>query len=477
MSAARHEADVAIVGAGPAGLAAAIEGARVGARVVVVDEGYRTGGQIYRQMPFGFAPKHDAAKHDDHGSHSPGHAKGASLLAEFAGYDIEVLARATVWDAARGRVSLEQAGNAHVVDCRRLVLAPGAYDRCIPFPGWTLPGVITAGAAQVMVRGFAVEPGLRALVVGTGPLLLPTVTALLGAKATVVAACEANGRGAALRAGFGMLRSGARLREAFYYLRALRRHRVDHRFGWGIVRAEGDGDGVRAAVIARLDREGRVVKGSEQRLEVDVICVGYGLLPSIELARVVGCEMQHLPVRGGWVPTHDDDMETSVDGVYVAGEIAGIGGADVAAAEGRLAGIAAARSLGLGDAAECARRARVAARARSKERAVSDALLGAFDVLPGLYDLADDATLVCRCEDVTLGALRECARVFGSDMRSLKMGSRAGMGPCQGRICQTGVHALAQRRLGAAEGVMPCPVVQVPVKPVSIGTIVATDVE
>ncbi len=471
-SAVRHAAQVAVVGAGPAGLAAAIEAARAGARVVVVDEGYRTGGQIYRQMPEGFG-----GQHDEHGSHSPGHAKGAALLAEFAGFGIEVLARATVWDAARGRVSFEQAGEAHVVDCERLVLATGAYDRCVPFPGWTLPGVITAGAAQVMVRGFAVEPGVRALVVGTGPLLLPTVTALLSAKATVVAACEANGRGAAMRAGLGMLRSGARLREAFYYLRALRKHRVDHRFGWGIVRAEGDVSGVRAAVIARLDGEGRVVKGTEQRHEVDVVCVGYGLLPSIELARVLGCEMHHVPVRGGWLPVHDASMETSVDGVFVAGEIAGIGGADVAAAEGRLAGIAAARSLGLGDGADCERRARAAQRVRAKERAVSDALLGAFDVLPGLYDLADDQTIVCRCEDVTFSALRECARVFGGDMRSLKMGSRAGMGPCQARICQTGVHALAQRRLGGAAGVMPCPVVQVPVKPVSIGTIVATETE
>lgn len=464
--ATRHATQVAIVGAGPAGLAAAIEAARAGARVAIVDEGHRAGGQIYRQLPPNYAVRSDEEEH------SPGHARGAALLRELAAHEVTIHSCATVWDASPSHLAFEQDGAAHVLACERLILAPGAFDHCIPFPGWTLPGVITAGAAQVMVRGFGVAPGTRALVAGTGPLLLPTITALLSTGARVVAAVEANPKAARLRAGLDIARSGARLREAIYYLRALRRHRVDYRMGWSIVRAEGN-DRVTSATIARIDRAGRVEASTTERLDVDVVCTGYGLLPSIELARRLDCAMHHLPLRGGFVPRHDDDMQTSVAFVFVAGEIAGIGGADVAVAEGRLAGLAAAASLGL-HAADAERRRRAARRARAKERAVSDALLRAFSIPPGLYDLADGDTVVCRCEDVRLDQLRTTAAAFGSDLRSLKMGSRAGMGPCQGRICQPGIWALAQRRLAGCEPVMPCPVVQVPIKPVSVATMLAT---
>src|SRR5690606_28517433 len=161
------------------------------------------------------------------------------------------------------------------------------------------------------VRGFRVAPGTRALVAGTGPLLLPTITALLSAGVEVVAALEANGRGARLRAGLGLLRSPARLREAVRYLRALRAHRDDHRLSRAIRRVHGDGR-VERATIARVDRRGSPRPGTEEDLEVDVVCAGFGLQPSIELARLLGCAMRHEPVRGGWLPVHDSAMQTSV---------------------------------------------------------------------------------------------------------------------------------------------------------------------
>lgn len=453
-------------------MAAAIEAARAGASVAIVDEGARPGGQIHRQPPSTFVATGPVGARSHDVGHSPGHARGAELLAALADADVAVHGCATVWDASPEHVAFEREGEAHVLACDRLILACGAYDHCLPFPGWTLPGVVTAGAAQVMVRGFGLAPGTRALVGGTGPLLLPTVTALLSAGVQVVAAVEANGLRARLRAGLGMLRSRQRLREAFHYLHALDRHGVDFRTGWAVVRADGD-DSVRSATVARIDRRGTVRPGSEEEVAVDLVCTGYGLWPSIELARMLGCAMRWLPVRGGHVPMHDDDMRTSLRGVYIAGEIAGVGGAEVAAAEGAIAGIAAARSLGLA-APDSEPRLRAARRTQRRERKVSDALLGAFRIPPGLLDLADDDTVVCRCEDVSLGQLRATARVYGTDVRSLKMGSRAGMGPCQARMCHGSVWALARRHLGGSEPIPPCPVVQVPVKPVRLSTMLAS---
>ncbi|MCK5945057.1 MAG: FAD-dependent oxidoreductase, partial [Planctomycetes bacterium] len=167
------DADVGVVGAGPGGMAAASRLAAAGLRVVVLDEGQRAGGQIYRQLPVGAEGANQIPE-------PPSHDHGHELIHTFEAAAVQRVHGATVWDAKPGRLWFEHEGRSKLLRCERIVLAPGAYDRCIPFPGWTLPGVVTAGALQVMVRGFGVVPGRRALVVGSGPLLLPTVTSLLG---------------------------------------------------------------------------------------------------------------------------------------------------------------------------------------------------------------------------------------------------------------------------------------------------------
>lgn len=452
---------VAVVGAGPAGLVAATELARAGGEVTVLDEGPRSGGQIFRQPPESFSVRESAALA------SPNHQRGHRLLREVREQGIEVHHGVTVWGAGPGKLELEMEGEPAACQFDRLVLATGAYDRSVAFPGWTLPGVITAGAAQVLVRGYCVAPGTRAVVAGTGPLLLPTIAALVAAEVEVVAALEACGRLRALRALPGILWNGARRREAWHYARVLTGSRTRLAMGHAVFEARGDGR-VQSAVIGRVDRAGRPLRHTAREVDVDLICTGFGLSPSIELARLLGCEMHHLPVRGGWVPKHDDDMKTSARDVYVAGEIAGIGGADVAMAEGRLAGLAVANAIGLpGERADAIKRARDACRS---ERRASDAMLGAFSILPGLNELADEDTIVCRCEDVSFERLRAGVEIHGRDVRAAKMATRAGMGPCQGRVCQSLIADLIAHRLGGDQGPPPCPSMQTPVKPVSIET-------
>jgi thioredoxin reductase len=345
--------------------------------------------------------------------------------------------------------------------CQRILLATGAYDRCVPFPGWTLPGVITAGAAQVMVRGFAVRPGQRALVAGSGPLLLPTVTALLSAGVKVVAAVEACPRRSAVRALASVLGSGARLREALFYARKLLAAGVRLRWGATVFAALGS-ERVQQAVIGKVDAAGRPQSTTGVSIDVDVICAGFGLVPSIELGQLLGCAVVDSPVRGGFHLRADAAMRTSVGGVFAAGEICGIGGSEVAIAEGELAAATILCELGLSPPRPDLQR-----RAQSQRRA-ADALLGAFPLQPGLSELAADDTVVCRCEDEKLAALRAAGALHGADARGLKMGTRAGMGPCQARICGPSLQALATP---GSDRRMDCPVVQVPVKPVAAATI------
>ncbi len=447
-------ADVGIVGAGPGGMAAALGLARGGLSVVVIDEGQRPGGQIFRQLPTG-APPAGA------GGEPPSHARGHQLLAALHAAAVPVRAGATVWDAAPGRLWFEQDGGSWLLRCQRIVLATGAYDRCQPFPGWTLPGVTTAGALQVMVRGFGVAPGQRALVAGSGPLLLPTVTALLGAGVRVVGALEAGSRWRALRALPAVVGHAARRREALWYARRLLAAGVRLRWGWTVFACEGDGR-VQRAVIGAVDRDGRPRRDTARTIEVDVVGAGFGLVPSIELGLQLGCRSRFVATRGGHCLVVDAEQRTSAPTVFAVGEVCGIGGAEVAMAEGELAAAAILRELrGAVLPPGTGRRA-------AAERRAADAMLGAFAPLPGLVELATPDTIVCRCEDVTLQRARAAAALHGSSLRAIKVGCRAGMGPCQGRICGPVLQALATSR---SDQPMDLPVVRVPLKPVATDTI------
>jgi hydrogen cyanide synthase HcnB len=280
------EADVGVVGAGPAGMAAATVCARSGLRVVVLDEGQRAGGQIFRQLPVGARGRAVAEP--------PSHRHGHSLLGTFARSGIELRSGSTVWHGRPGQLWFEQDGASWLLRCRRIVLAAGAYDRCVPFPGWTLPGVMTAGALQVMVRGFGVVPGQRAIVAGSGPLLLPTVTALLGAGVQVAAALEASSRWRALRALPGVLGNGSRLREAAWYGHQLLRAGLRLRWGWTIFGCEGDGK-VQRATIGKVAhrrsrrRRRRVRSGAVDRTR-----------PAPRLPRALERDARRLVPRGRW---------------------------------------------------------------------------------------------------------------------------------------------------------------------------------
>jgi NADPH-dependent 2,4-dienoyl-CoA reductase/sulfur reductase-like enzyme len=408
---------VLVVGAGPAGLAAAAAARRAGALVTLLDAADQAGGQYHRRP------------HDTYATAGPD-ADGwwpETAVWSLERHDEDRPPRVHVLRGPADGTGRTR----HTFEPDALVLATGAHDRVLPFPGWQLPGVFTAGAAQALVKGERVTVGDRPLVAGSGPFLLPVAAALLHAGAHVRAVLEANPartllRGWAARPWERAARTG-KAAELTAYAALLVRRRVPYRTGRAVVEARGDGR-VEEVVIARLRADWSVVPGTERTLDVDALCVTHGFSPQLELPVAAGCAL-----RDGFVAV-DGDQATSRPGVYAAGEVTGIAGAPAARAEGAVAGCAAAG--GTPGAAATARRDR--ARAFAVRLAAAHPVGAAW---PG-WLRAD--TVVCRCEETTYGTLRRAAEQDIS-AQALRLATRAGLGPCQGRICGPAVADLTGR--------------------------------
>ncbi len=406
-------ADVLVVGAGPAGLAAAAAARESGATVRVVDAGTRPGGQYWRH---GTVPVDPRLYH--------GWSAFARLRDRVAGVPL-LLGRPVRTVAPDGDGWTVTLADGERLRAERLVLATGAYDRHIPFPGWDLPGVMAGGGVQALLKAHGVAAGRRVVVAGTGPFLLPVTAGLLAAGARVPLVAEANSPAGLARHPWTAL---PKLGEALGYAASLARHHTPYRQRTVVLRALG-GDRLEAVELARPGRPPWTVP-------CDVLAVGWGFTPQLELFLQLGCATA-TGGDGSLVVAADADQATSVPGVWAAGESTGVGGADLAVVEGEIAGRAAA-----GAPVPPALRRR-----RARLRRFADALHAAYPV-PGNTDPGDD-TLACRCEEVPVGAIREAVRELGAtDARTVKLLTRAGMGWCQGRICGYAVASLTARACG-----------------------------
>jgi NADPH-dependent 2,4-dienoyl-CoA reductase/sulfur reductase-like enzyme len=428
----RH--DIAVVGAGPAGLAAASAAARAGASVVLIDAAPRPGGQFWRHRDGGITQDADL------------HHALATFRRLVPGRGVRYLPGHQVWTVTAGEYGCTVRAIAPdqrevTIEASYLVLAPGAYDRQVPFPGWDLPGVVTAGGAQALLKGHGVVPGQRVLVAGTGPFLLPVAAGLAARGATVAGVHEA-GHPAAWAA--HPAATLTKLPEALGYLRVLRRHRVPVRCRSAVVAAEGDGQ-VSAAWVAPVTPNGRMLRDTATRVRVDVVAVGWGFTPQLELPLAAGCRTR-LDADGSLVVVVDDDQFSSNSRVLVAGEATGVGGAALAVTEGAIAGDAAGSAAG-GRPLPGTERTRLRRR-RARLRRFAGILQQVYPVPAGWAEGLADATLVCRCEEVTVGQLREAVDLGATDVRTAKLLSRTGMGWCQGRVCGYPSSCLVARWTG-----------------------------
>jgi D-hydroxyproline dehydrogenase subunit alpha len=391
--------DILVVGAGPAGIAAAITAAAAGQGVALLDDNPAAGGQIWRS-----------------GGSLPAQARAwlarleASSVVRLQGWRVVDCPEPHIVRAEPNTsAALPETGPKREANCadfryKKLILASGARERFLPFPGWTLPNVMGAGGLDAMVRGGLSIAGKRVIVAGTGPLLLAVAAHLSGHGAKILAVCEQAPLSRLARLGMHLLREPAKLWQAAGYSRAIVPARL--RTGCWPVAAHGD-DRLRRVTLRHGKRQWDV--------DCDYLACGFHLIPNTELAALLGCRM-----TDGFVAT-DETMRTSIDDVYCVGEPTGIGGVELSLLEGQIAGFAAVgqdvRALPL-------------MRRRRARLGFVRALAEACRLDPQLRALPTQQTIVCRCEDVRFGTLQP-----RTSWREAKLHTRCGMGPCQGRIC------------------------------------------
>jgi NADPH-dependent 2,4-dienoyl-CoA reductase/sulfur reductase-like enzyme len=385
--------DVAVVGAGPAGLAAASTAAARGLSVILVDAAPRPGGQFYRQTPPELAET------------PPRDRYAAGLLAGATQEGVRTLAGTDVW-------GIFPEGEGYLLClygpltaprrliARKVILAPGAHDRPAPFPGWTLPGVMTAGAGLTLVKHQHILPGRRVLLSGTGPLQLALARCLIEAGAEVAAVLDCNRfPWAAWRRVPAAWGQWERLAEGWAAWRTMQRAGVRIRWGQTVHRAEGDGRVERVVIgpVGGADADSVPVVA-------DAVCLGYGFVPAVQLSRQAGCEHRYHPRQRVYAPVRDAALQTTLPGLFVAGDGAGIAGKDVARLEGQLAALGVAHQLGRPVAAEEVERIERELARQRRFAALLDALFP-FSLPPAA--LLTDDTVLCRCEEVTVGQVRQ----------------------------------------------------------------------
>lgn len=427
-------ADLVVVGAGPAGAWAAIEASRAGLDVMLLDEAAAAGGQVYR------APARAAPGRPD-----PDRRAGDALRAALAASSVRHRPGRRVWSVTPGfQVDSVGPDGPERVRAPRLVASTGAYERVVPFPGWTLPGVVGLAAATALLKSQAMSPGRRVLVAGCGPLLAAVGAKLAASGVEVAAVVDLSSPGEWIAAFPALATRPGLLAQGLGWVAALARRRVPVLFRHAVLRAEGT-DAVARVQVGPVDAAGRPSGGRERWFDADALAVGHGLSPSSEIPRLLHAEHRFDALRGGWVPVTDPSGRTSVSGLFAAGDGAGVAGAAPAALAGRLAGLAAAADAGRG--------APGTNLLPERDRALrfADAVAALIRPRPGLLDAVPDDTVVCRCEDVTRGEIEAAIAAGAREVNQLKHFTRCGMGPCQGRVCGETVAGLVARHAGSRE--------------------------
>ncbi len=455
--------DLAIIGAGPAGMAAAHTAAQSGLSVVVLDEQGRAGGQIYRDVERVATIRGDILGAD--------YTYGTELTQGLTHQKISHVTQAVVWaiepQEAGFRISYTRTGAAAQIRAKRVLLATGALERPMPIPGWTLPGVMTAGAGQIMLK----QSGLLArdaVLVGSGPLLYLIAAQMVRAGTPPKALVETQNPKnllQSLRHLSGAVRGWPYLTKGLRLLSEIKRAHVPRYPGAKGLKITGD----EAAKSVHFTSRGRA-----HELTAETVFLHHGVVPNTQAARSLGVAHHWNAAQACFVPERDQWGATNVAGVSIAGDGAGIGGAKAAEVAGRIAALGIAADLGALTVADRDTQAAPLLAKQRKELAIRPFLDAAYPPVAEALEPADD-TLICRCEEVTAGDIRGYAKLGCLGPNQTKAFGRAGMGPCQGRYCGLSVTAILAKANGKTPDETGHYRIRPPIKPVTLGELAGMD--
>ena len=457
-----HAFDVAVLGAGPAGMGAASAATGLGLSTVVMDEQRAPGGQIYRAI--------ETTPLTDRRVLGKDYWYGIALIDEFARSSAIYKPRTTIWGLARPRkdgpwqIGVSRDGQAKFVHARHVVLATGAQERPMPIPGWTLPGVMSVGAAQILLKTSALVPSGRVIVAGSGPLLFLLVAQLARVGVRIIQVLDTTPRGR-LRATW---RQWGDFALSPYVVKGL----LLALEACAKVKFERHVDAIEATGRTHLEAVRYRVGGREKWIAADTLLLHQGVVPNINLTAATGCALEWNALQDCFRPHVDLFGASSIEGLSIAGDAAGIGGARVADIRGRLAAFNAAFALGRLNSLEREQRSKKIKRELTRwlrGRAFVDAMYR-----PTMnFTAPEDRTIVCRCEEVTAGAVRHAIRTGCQGPNQLKSFLRCGMGPCQGRFCGLTVNALFAEERNIAPGQAGYYRLRFPIKPLALGELAA----
>jgi len=459
----RH--DVIIVGSGLAGLAAADLLGKRDLDILIVDDNAHTGGQLVRPVP-----------HANIGHHGfeldPLKRRGRRLAMELNFRTVRLLKGSQVLGIYPEGTLLVEDRRRHVAEYRAktVILATGARERYLPFKGWTLPGVMSPGAAQIMMKSSGILPGVKTLIGGCSPLMLLLAAEILTNGGRVQAVLDQSRAASKLKILTAGLSAWPKILEGGFYLARLAAARVPVQQGIRIVAARGRRQ-LEAVVAARADSKGCIIKGTEHTYSTETLAVGYGFSPNIELPQQAGCAVSYSPDRGGWFVNVDAAMTTSVPDIYAVGETTGIAGAGKSLIEGRLAAWHILYNTGRVGRQVYSDHIRSLLGRHTRQVRYGRLLNLICQISPDVYADIPDETTICRCEEVTMGDVRRQVSNGLTSLKSIKMATRCGMGRCQGRTCGPTLFDIISALTRQSPAVIGYASARTPVKTVALGSL------